>query len=786
MDVATKTPKEWLQFITNERQTYSGPNKYKYWMQLYRRAADSIPANEFAHNNNAYAKIMVDFAKLQARTSEDDARTIFQAARSNVKHCSLIYVAWAQFELLNNNRKKCIKLLEKGKQFCAKPGYLLDIALENFKSGNDQLIDDETEEYTFTELINTNVCKTEDLTDRLVKTKQRTSDSSSESTSSSIGAFSPDSAHLTESSEESDDVIFLKNVKPLRSTNLSSIDEGQPACISPKEDVEQNITSVSTTTSYGRKIGQPNATTFHSSFLNDILKEKQLNLATLSKPAVSIEENVTCGNNHTTIKPSSNEITPQQLTTQCSTEVEFKVPNLKCSNAKNIFDTTPSEPRKENFEEPAFPVFRSTRSKGHSASSSESGDDIDALSSLKKSLLNIGNKTGLMDFATPRNKSSDQILATTTDNNIVGGSLVKERKSNRRTNRSVFVGLPKRVPKPMKDESRARKGEQERTNGTNTGMIESLIQTKENDSIDGVYAFPQDPPVDRHIEANLKHNGNASTQIYSSQVGSDLRQRMPLASIALNANKNIPTNLESPQYKLQNAVRHGANLAQAVPEVCPKKNIDSVAYTSNWKRLENDLSHSDIPKFNPFCHSTPATEKANAIPTRISTQSAPQETNFTIYPLSKPQLQKQNETASGVYVSTGEESCKDSGPNFQSVQSNQTLSSNNSSHLAICTPNNIVNHPEDSAEVKTSSTSVSNDSRLKSVSLTLPNSSISMNSRCANSGHSQLNNSISGFQSDMKDVSRMSGENHSTIQSITVNGKVYRKLNIIGRGGSSE
>jgi hypothetical protein len=66
MDVTTKIPEEWLQFITNERKTYSGPNKYKYWMQLYRRAAGSIPANESAHNNNAYAKIMVDFAKLQA------------------------------------------------------------------------------------------------------------------------------------------------------------------------------------------------------------------------------------------------------------------------------------------------------------------------------------------------------------------------------------------------------------------------------------------------------------------------------------------------------------------------------------------------------------------------------------------------------------------------------------------------------------------------------------------------------------------------------------------------
>jgi hypothetical protein len=65
MDVA-KTPEEWLQFIYNERKTHRGASEYKYWLQLYRRAADSIPANEFAHNNNAYAKIMVDFAKLQA------------------------------------------------------------------------------------------------------------------------------------------------------------------------------------------------------------------------------------------------------------------------------------------------------------------------------------------------------------------------------------------------------------------------------------------------------------------------------------------------------------------------------------------------------------------------------------------------------------------------------------------------------------------------------------------------------------------------------------------------
>ena len=59
-------PEEWLKVITKERKSYDGPNKYKVWMQLYRRAVDSIPVDQFGHNNTAYAKILVDFAKLQA------------------------------------------------------------------------------------------------------------------------------------------------------------------------------------------------------------------------------------------------------------------------------------------------------------------------------------------------------------------------------------------------------------------------------------------------------------------------------------------------------------------------------------------------------------------------------------------------------------------------------------------------------------------------------------------------------------------------------------------------
>ena len=66
MEDLTKMPEEWLKFITKERRCYDGPSKYKFWMNLYRRAVKEIPVDEYGHNNAAYAKILVDFAKLQA------------------------------------------------------------------------------------------------------------------------------------------------------------------------------------------------------------------------------------------------------------------------------------------------------------------------------------------------------------------------------------------------------------------------------------------------------------------------------------------------------------------------------------------------------------------------------------------------------------------------------------------------------------------------------------------------------------------------------------------------
>ena len=118
------------------------------------------------------------------------------------------------------------------------------MALENFKSGNNQLIDEETEEYTFTELINAS--KTENYTDSLVETRRQSSNSSLEGSS-----FSPEEA-LTDSSEKSDEVIIRKTTKPSTSTDLSSIQELK--AVLPEWNTEQHVSEGIPTATEGRCI----------------------------------------------------------------------------------------------------------------------------------------------------------------------------------------------------------------------------------------------------------------------------------------------------------------------------------------------------------------------------------------------------------------------------------------------------------------------------------------------------------------------------------------------------
>lgn len=154
----------------------------------------------------------------------------YTASIKSIINCKRSVFNFCYFIL--GNPKKCKKLLEKGKLFCAEPEHLLETALLNFKSGNNQLIDEETEEHTFAELISKNTSKTDDFTtdNSLTRAvKHHASDSSIGSTSSSsTDPFSPE--NLVSTTESSSDVtgetISMDN-KPLE-RKLSSITELGP------------------------------------------------------------------------------------------------------------------------------------------------------------------------------------------------------------------------------------------------------------------------------------------------------------------------------------------------------------------------------------------------------------------------------------------------------------------------------------------------------------------------------------------------------------------------------
>ena len=263
-------------------------------------------------------------------------------------------------------------------------------------------------------------------------------------------------------------------------------------------------------------------------------------------------------------------------------------------------------------------------------------------------------------------------------------------------------------------------------------------------------AIPRGPlapySVDRRTVDNLKHNCNMSTQVDNnfSQRESDERQRMSLASIALNTVNNT-SNLVSVRDVQQDRLQQGVNVCQSGPKVCCVKDVDleqmtelasanrmTASPTSSEKTSENVMA-----KFDLFCHSTPAMRNANTTPIHNCTHniSDAKGMDYTAQPLSKLSQLKEKETGN-------EESCKDLCPSLKLFYSKENFST--SQHPGN-TPKGL---PEVSTEVDTSKCSLSDDSKLKSVSVKIPN--------------------------------------NYTIESVTVNGEAYSKLNMIGRGGSSE
>ena len=109
---------------------------------------------------------------------------------------------------------------------------------------------------------------------------------------------------------------------------------------------------------------------------------------------VSTERNAYDENNHLTMKPPSNDMAAKQFTLQNSTN-EAIAPDLKRSTS-------------------GLSSLSSLKDKSRVSADGEGSDDIDALS-FKKTLLNFGTKTGLMNFATPQNKNSDQAVGAKAD-----------------------------------------------------------------------------------------------------------------------------------------------------------------------------------------------------------------------------------------------------------------------------------------------------------------------------------------------------------------------------------
>jgi hypothetical protein len=507
--------------------------------------------------------------------------------------------------------------------------------------------------------------------------------------------------------------------------------------------------------------------------------------------------------------------------------------------------------------------------------------------------------------------------------------LVKERKSNRKAKRSVLIGLPQRVPKPLGEKPQTRLEEQQGASDENKKIVATLTQTKAYDCIDGVYAIPQNgeeecifesipdistsdnkrathlppsnkqgnkemilkkendsidvvytfpqgmktnpnvsehssdvrskdyisksnnfvnkisatpifsdnplirnnkenvfgfecnvtplvppnvsssaipfncaptvsghdchqtvsgglssPSVDQLVVENLRHDCTISSQIDNnfSQTGSCLRQRMPLASVALNPVKNT-TNLVSfhDQY---NPLQKGVNPGQIGPKICPVEdsdfkqrnklapaNIVAASTTPCSKSLEN-LSSSVIAEFRPFCGSIPGIEKANEISIHNFAYSAhsTQGMNYTTKPHSElSQMKEEKNTKSA-------KACKDLCPSSQAFHSEENFS--NSQHPSLIAQT----FPEVSTDIETSSCPFTNDSKSKPVSLTIPNNT----GVPACNNNFKPNHSTSGVGTFVKNMSQIGGPNSGAIENITVNGKVYSKLNRIGRGGSSE
>ena len=393
--------------------------------------------------------------------------------------------------------------------------------------------------------------------------------------------------------------------------------------------------------------------------------------------------------------------------------------------------------------------------------------------------------------------------------------MVKGRKSNRRAKRSVFIGLPQRVPKLTNDDSKGKQKEQDESDKNIQVKNESVLETKESDCVDGVFAFPQD---DQPSEAQAQDS--LVSEIYCLGVGKSI----DLDGISESKPRISPKKI-SPKLPPSNT-QHTEN---------DKENVFPANFNSGISSVDGKMSHGNIYSCNSnvYLHNNPnlsSTKMSTTADESAGTQSiksvcrldhktqsdirsiAPLDRRIRKPPtesgsnfcepgselrqrtplasigldiVNKPQHLVPSQLENPVQkcrANTGEKPNQHLGKTFQSVHCGQksTLDSKTGSRHDSLKQKNSFTLNEGSAEIKTPHTSCSNDSKSRSLSFTLPSNTTSKSVSSASAGLSKLGNSMSEFQHDMQEISS------SAIQGVTVNGKMYNKLNMIGRGGSSE
>ena len=278
-----------------------------------------------------------------------------------------------------------------------------------------------------------------------------------------------------------------------------------------------------------------------------------------------------------------------------------------------------------------------------------------------------------------------------------------------RTKRQGFVGLPQRVPK-LTDEIGVKQEDKKDKINANIEMVDQSVLKVKDDSIDGVFAFPQD-----------------------GEVGSD-------QNVLVNKTGCVKENIDEPD----SISKHKLTISRETVSTQPA----ALNYSNGF------TVPPEIVNGNKYCSGT---------------QSIPR--------LSR--VDEGNEPA----CRGREESQIISGENSQRVHSIQRQSFSNNDSLSLHT--NLTGLDKLcraglAAEKENINMSVSDDGKLKSASLSGPNGSVLKKGR--GDSHSKLDNAMPVYRRVLQDIDK----NPKTVQNITVNGKAYSKLNLIGRGGSSE